>query len=74
MRKRLNLLEELEKLRLSHHQCEDGWYSCPKSENGCLNDNEEDECNCEAERHNQQIDKIINYIKSNNTLSRYCTG
>jgi hypothetical protein len=29
-----------------HHACEDRWYSCPLSEEGCCDDRQPRECNC----------------------------
>lgn len=46
-------------LRRSHHSCEDDWYSCPKSEDGCANDSEGDECNCGADKYNAKIDAAL---------------
>lgn len=39
------LCEKLENVR--HHECEDGWYSCPLSEEGCY-DERQKECDCVA--------------------------
>ena len=44
----LKLYEYLNK-RKAHHECEDGWYSCPKSEYGCLDEGAGKECNCGAD-------------------------
>lgn len=52
------ILEKLNKLYREHHQCEDTWYSCPLSEEGCSNDQEGEECTCGAEQHNNIIDEI----------------
>lgn len=41
--------------RRMHVTCEDGWYSCPLSEDGCL-DERETACTCGAEKHNAAID------------------
>ena len=60
----MDILTELEKLRLLHYECEDGWYSCPKSPDGSFNDNVGDDCICGADRHNEILDKIINYLKA----------
>jgi hypothetical protein len=49
----------LEKSRKKHRYCEDSWYSCPKSENGCSNDEEGNECNCGAEQYNEELDIIL---------------
>jgi hypothetical protein len=42
------LVEHLAGLaKRDHTYCEDSWYSCPKAEGGCANDNyKNDECNC----------------------------
>jgi hypothetical protein len=56
-------LEALENNRRTHYYCEDIWYSCPKHEDGCANEAEGDECNCGADKANQEIDKAITAIK-----------
>jgi hypothetical protein len=43
----------------SHYYCEDCWYSCPKSKEGCCNDAEGDECNCGADSHNVEVTKLL---------------
>lgn len=50
--------ETLERLRLTHHCCEDSWYSCPKHEDGC-SDGQQDTCNCGADSHNAIIDAAL---------------
>lgn len=32
-----------------HRECEDPWYSCPKSEEGCINEGAGIECTCGAD-------------------------
>lgn len=50
------LRDGLKALGLRHHySCEDGWYSCPKSEDGCANDAEGDDCNCGVDNHNELV-------------------
>jgi hypothetical protein len=44
--------------KVTHTTCEDGWYSCPMSEEGCL-DERETECTCGAEKHNAAIDSAL---------------
>ena len=61
----MNILTELEKLRIDHTDCEDGWYSCPKAKNGCLDDRAGDACNCGADEHNAILDGVIAYMRSN---------
>ena len=48
--------------RRTHHECEDSWYSCPKSEDGCADDFKTG-CTCGAEEHNAMIDAICNDLK-----------
>ena len=56
------LLEKLEELRVSHYNCGDSWYSCPKSSEGCVNEEVDDECNCGADKHNAVVDELIQYV------------
>ena len=44
----IKLMEAAEK-RTHHYECEDPWYSCPKSENGCADDRMGPECTCGAD-------------------------
>ena len=47
-------------LRTDHHyECQDGWYSCPKSEDGCYNDGQGDDCTCGVDTLNEQISAIL---------------
>lgn len=49
-----------ESLRIRHLNVEDCWYSCPKSEDGCCNDNYADgECICGADDHNARVDALL---------------
>jgi hypothetical protein len=43
----------------SHHECEDPWYSCPKSPGGCSNESEGENCNCGADEHNAKIHNLF---------------
>lgn len=56
------ILELKESARREHYYCEDSWYSCPKSEKGCGNDYEDKECNCGADKHNQQVEALYQAI------------
>lgn len=49
----------LKNARMSHQTCEDNWYSCPKSSEGCSNDAAGDECTCGADEHNAAIDAAL---------------
>ena len=61
----MNLVHELEKLRVSHYQNdEDCWYSCPKSPDGCCNDNAGGECTRGADKHNAKLDEVLAYLKT----------
>lgn len=39
----------------THVDCDDGWYSCPKSFSGCLDDQAGPECNCGADEWNARV-------------------
>lgn len=52
------LIEMVTALRIEHTVCEDGWYSCPESEDGCI-DITQHGCNCRAEEHNALVDKVL---------------
>lgn len=43
----------------SHLHVEDCWYSCPKSEDGCCDEEAGDACNCGADKHNAAIDEAL---------------
>jgi hypothetical protein len=52
-------VEELLRLaQLDHYHCEDCWYSCPKSHEGCCNDRAGHDCNCGAETHNARVTEL----------------
>jgi hypothetical protein len=58
-----DLLEKLKKLAYrQHYSCEDNWYSCPLSEDGCSNDAAGNECNCWA-RDNKDIQHLLEKIE-----------
>lgn len=46
--------------RVAHYECDDCWYSCPMSSEGCCNDNEPLRCNCGADRVNAHIETVEN--------------
>lgn len=52
---RIAELEAALKPFAQHHICEDSWYSCPMSEDGCSNDAREG-CTCGAE----QVIEVLN--------------
>lgn len=52
--------EKVEKMeRRRHYECDDCWYSCPLSEEGCCNDGLPHECNCGADDFNAQIADVL---------------
>jgi len=53
------VLEVLNNNRRKHYSCEDNWYSCPKDEDGCANDQAGDDCTCGADKSNVEIDAAI---------------
>ena len=42
----------------THTVCDDAWYSCPKSAEGCADEREGDFCTCGADDYNAQLDKL----------------
>jgi len=58
------ILVFLESSLRNHNYCEDGWYSCPKAQDGCYNDDIGTECNCGADKYNEEANKLISKIKS----------
>lgn len=54
----MKLEAALRAAKIKHRYCEDSWYSCPLSSEGC-SDERETECNCGAEKHNAAIDKAL---------------
>lgn len=44
--------------RERHYECEDSWYSCPKSEEGCADDRETG-CTCGTDHWNERIDAAL---------------
>ena len=51
-------------LRQRHYECDDCWYSCPKSEDGCCNEGSGDECNCGADATNESLDALLALLRS----------
>ena len=57
------LLADLERLRRDHHvEEEDGFYSCPRSEDPHPSRKFED-CNCGARAHNARLNGLIQRVK-----------
>lgn len=58
-----NIVEQLKSLKwTSHYECEDGWYSCPMSENYYGPETEKN-CTCGADIQNKKIDDILELLK-----------
>ena len=45
--------------RRDHYECEDPWYSCPQSPDGCFNDDAGDDCNCGTDALNAAVEEIL---------------
>lgn len=60
--------ELLRKAKMSHLECEDSWYSCPLSANGCSNDSVPKRCDCGANKTNQALKLLNNQVDSVVTL------
>lgn len=56
------LVESLENLKMTHYECEDGWYSCPMAENYYGPETEKN-CTCGADIQNKNIEKILGMLK-----------
>jgi hypothetical protein len=42
-----------------HYNCEeDTFYGCPKSTDGCSDDRQGEECNCGADEHNAEVERL----------------
>ena len=52
------LVKRLDELRITHHTCDDCWYSCPAS-GDCCNEFSGNECDCGADEHNAKLDAIL---------------
>ena len=63
IKKNAKLIAFLEEHKHTHHYCDDCWYSCPKSEEGCCDKSQGDECNCGADEYNKMIDDLITECK-----------
>lgn len=63
------LIEQISQLKYlairEHYYCEDSWFSCPKAEDGSANyHNKENECNCGADEHNNEVQNIWNSLRN----------
>ena len=64
------LREALAKQKQSHYSCEDCWYSCPMSEEGCCDDRQSG-CTCGAEAANTKIDALLSRPDDLSALEAY---
>ncbi len=49
----------------THHNCEeDTWYGCPKSTDGCADESQGSECNCGADKHNEEVAALAAQLRS----------
>ena len=55
------ITELVELAKRPHYQCEDSWYSCPMSQDGCANDAAEG-CDCGANDHNAKVGVIATLL------------
>jgi len=53
------LRKAIKSLRREHVECDDPWHSCPKSDEGCANEGEGDDCTCGADAVNAIIDAVV---------------
>lgn len=45
-----------------HEECDDPWYSCPKSDYGCANEYAGPDCTCGADARNAEIDALLAWV------------
>jgi len=57
------IINAIEALKRGHSECDDPWYSCPKSKDGCADDSQEG-CTCGADYVNNKLDAIIGMVIS----------
>jgi len=50
--------------RREHDECEDGYYSCPKSRNGEFSMWPSGKCSCGADDFNESLDAIIKKVEA----------
>jgi hypothetical protein len=61
----MTLVDKIRALKIPHHYCDaDGWYSCPKHPEGCL-DPYQTQCNCGADAHNRRVEELAKFIDDN---------
>ena len=59
----MDILKEIEGLKINHYYCEDSWYSCPLAQGGCCNDSKLYECDCEALAQHRKVDEILEELR-----------
>lgn len=47
----------------THYECEDSWYSCPQSRDGCSNDTKDGECDCGRDSREKKVEEILSEIQ-----------
>lgn len=63
----MTLKEKIDKLKelatRTHYTCEDSWYSCPLSHDGCADDRyDKNVCNCGADIFNRGVEELYQEI------------
>lgn len=53
------LKAKLRECKRWHYYCDDCWYACPKSEDGCCDESKGTECNCGAEEFNRELEEFL---------------
>ena len=61
---RAELVRRLARLKMPHYSCDDPWYSCPKSSEGCANEFAGEECTCSTDWLNGKVEQIIAWIST----------
>ena len=61
---REEIVLELKAIALrDHYYCDDSHYNCPKYPEGSTNENYGKECNCGADKHNAEVERIFSEWK-----------
>lgn len=56
----------VEMAKQPHYTCDDPWYNCPLSEEGCRNDAlDHGKCNCGADKHNEEVSRLSDILQIN---------
>jgi len=64
----LELLEIVKDSKRAHYDCDDKWYACPKSPDGCADERVGTDCICRADEWNARRDKALDFAAKGYTV------